>query len=168
MGRCVVGKVSKCFGVKGYVKILPLTAQPERLQRLRSVFVGESESKGVKLQVEDVLVRSGSVIMKFTSVSDRTTAQQLRNKFLFVDERSVIHLSSNQYFIHDVIGCEVLDENQVILGKVVDIFNNTSQDVWLIQHGGKQYLLPAVNEFIRSVDIKNKKVTVHTINGLFD
>ena len=163
-----VGKIIGCFGVQGYVKIHPTTHTAERLTSLRNVAVGVVEEQVQQLIIEDVILRNRIVLMRFLSVDDRNTAETLVGKFVFVHEDEVRKPQKGSYFTHDVIGCEVYATDGRHLGNVEDVYKLPAQDVWTVRKGSKQYMIPAVKEFIREVDVQQRKIIIEVIEGLID
>ena len=76
-------------------------------------------------------------------------------------------LEEGTYYIVDLLGSEVYTDEDVLLGKLEDIYNTGSNDIYVVKDElGKQVLLPAISDVIKNIDIKNKKITVHIVSGL--
>ena len=163
----VVGKIVGCFGIRGYVKVMPATHIPQRLVKLSKVFLGVSDREIELYEVESAEERTSNVVMKFRTVSDRTQAESLIGSFLFVDDNEAIVPSKGSYLIHEIIGCEVWSQER-FLGHVEEVYALPAQDIWAIRDGTQLHLIPAVKEFIKRVDIKNKRIDVDIIEGLLE
>lgn len=168
MSRFVVGKIIGCFGIKGYLKIQPLTHTRERLVGAPRLFVGSPEGASITAKVEDVILRSDTVLMKLSVASDRTSAEKIVGQLLLVEEADVAPPPLNEYFVHDVIGCEVWIVAGDRIGVVHDVYRLPAQDVWVVKIGEKECLVPAVREFIEDVDVKRRKITLKPIPGLLN
>ena len=100
-------------------------------------------------------------------IDDINDTEQFKNCFVKIDRKNAVKLPKDTYFIVDLIGIEVFTEENVLLGKIVDIFPTGSNDVYVVKDElGKQILLPAISEVIKNVDISNKKMIVNLIKGL--
>jgi len=68
----------------------------------------------------------------------------------------------------DIIGCEVVTEEQMKVGIVADLLSLPANDIWVVQNGKKEFLIPAVKAIIRNVDVKMKRITIHALEGLLE
>jgi len=161
-----VGKVTGCFGIKGFVKVQPSTHSPGRLKKLRSVYLGRSAEDAIRYEIEDVIFNSRGILIKFASLDDRTSAENIFGQFLFVGEDERAEPEKGSYFIHEIIGCEVWTQEERFVGTLEDVYRLPAQDLWAIRSGDKVYLIPAVKEFVLKVDIKKLRITVKLIEGL--
>ena len=84
-----------------------------------------------------------------------------------VDRENAIELEEGEYFIADLIGMNVLTEENEELGKLEDIFNTGSNDIYVVKNNeGKQILLPAISEVVKEINLKENKIVVHLLEGL--
>jgi 16S rRNA processing protein RimM len=164
----VVGKIVGCFGLKGDLKIQPMTHSTERLKKLRTVFLGVSADETAPYDVEQLKLKQGLPLIKFSNVSDRTSAEPLVGKFIYVSEEDLARPPQGSYFTHDIIGCEVRTTDGRFLGTVEEIYNYPAQDVWVVRNGMAEYMIPAVKEFIATVDLKQRTIVVNAIDGLIE
>ena len=164
----VIGTVIGCFGIKGVVKVQPHTHSPERFSNLGQIHVGVSTEKAAPYDIEEVVFRKKIVLVKFKSVSDRTTAEMLIGHHLFIAEDAAARPAEGSYFIHEIIGCSVYSVGGADLGVVEDVFKLPTQDLWSIRRNDSHYSIPAVKEFIKEVDTANRRIVVDVIDGLLD
>lgn len=163
-----VGKIAKAFGIRGEVIVRPLTDSATRFKKLSKVFVGLVEANAVASEIDRVRVSARGVRVKLAGVNDRTAAETLVGSLIFVDEQHRISLSRERYFVHDVIGLTVLDDDGAELGTVKDVLKLPAHDVYVVENAGREIMVPAVKEFIRSIDMKNKLMRVHLIEGMVE
>ena len=168
MNVVVVAKITKCVGVKGCVKVQPVTHSPKRLAQLHDVLVGETEESALPYIVEDVEFRTNAVLVKFVNVDDRTAAESMINGFVFIPEDKLVPPEKGSYFVHDIVGCEVWSTDRQFLGTVEDVYKYPAQDVWAVRNKSKLHMIPAVKEFIRHVDLEHRKILVQVIEGLIE
>jgi 16S rRNA processing protein RimM len=163
-----IAKLTAPFGIKGYLRAQLLTHTPERMADLSVAYLGLSPANAVEVVVEDVLFQHKGCIVKLASVPDRTAAERVAGKFLFVPDADRVKPPRGEYFVDDIIGCQVQTAEGVTIGKIRDVLKYPAQDVWLIASRGKTFMMPAVKEFIKRVDVKNHVVVVQGIEGFLE
>lgn len=163
-----VGQVDKPFGIRGEVVIRPLTDSPERFQRLRAVRIGRSAESSRPATVDTVAVDSRGVRVHLHGIDDRTAAEALRGQYLFVDPRHRAKLATGRHYVHEIVGLAVEDERGVRRGVVKDVLKLPAQDVYVIVDGGREFMLPAVREFVREIDLEAGLLRVHLIDGILE
>ncbi len=167
-GKIAVGRISKSVGIRGEVKVQLLTDQPRRFSKLKSVWIGEREESAEKLTIESSRIQGFTVVLKFHEIDSRTAADILQGRYVFISAKDVIVPPKGSFFIDDVIGMTVVSEEGEPVGTVKDILQTPANDVWVVQNGTKEVLLPAVKEVIKTVDLKRKEVVIHVMEGLLD
>ncbi len=163
-----IGKVEKAFGVQGEVIVRPMTGPPARFRKLKQAYLGRQESETRPMSVEHARVDARGVRLKFREAPDRTRAEALAGCLIFVTEEEVVLPRKGSHFIHDVIGMRVLDERDTPVGVVKDVLRLPAQDVYVIEQDGREWMLPAVREFVTSIDVASKTMTVRLIEGLMN
>ena len=161
-----VGQIVNTFGINGQVKVKPFTDDLERFEELKSVLV-EKGKELIEMQIEEVKYQQTVVLLKLKGIEDMNMAEKLKGCYLKIKREDARKLPNDTYFIADLIGLNVYTEDGILLGKVDDIYNNKSNDIYVIKDElGKQILLPAIKDVIKHIDIENEKITVHLLNGL--
>ena len=163
-----VGRIVGCFGIKGFLKLQPTTHRLQRFEKLKDVFLGRSTDDTERFTVEALEVRTNGIVVRFKAVGDRSAAEALIGKIVFVEEHEVLPPEEGSYFAHDVVGCEVWTIEGRFIGTVQEIFKLPAQDLWEVRNGSDVHLIPAVKEFIRHVDLQRRRIDVHLIEGLID
>ena len=117
--------------------------------------------------IEEVKYHKNLVLLKIKGIDDINDTEQYKNCILKIERKDAVELPEDTYFITDLIGIEVYDEDEKLLGNLIDIFPTGSNDVYVVKDElGKQILLPAIGEVIKKVDVANKKMIVKLIPGL--
>ena len=161
-----IGQIVNTFGIKGQVKVVPFTDDINRFDELKEIFV-EKKNELKLFQIEQVSYSKNMVILKLKGIENPEEAEKLRNCDLKIDRKNAKKLPEGTYFIADLIGLEVYTDEDILLGKLEDIYNTGSSDIYVIKNDvGKQILLPAIKEVLKQVDLENKKIIVHIIEGL--
>ena len=165
-GNLEIGQIVNTFGIKGFVKVNPFVDDILRFDDLEKVYI--RRNKEIKeLQVEEVKYHKNMVLVKFKGIDKVEDAELLRNFYLEVDRENAIELEEGEYFIADLLGMNVLTEENEELGKLEDIFNAGSSDIYVVKtKEGKQILLPAISEVIKEINLKENKIIVHLLEGL--
>jgi 16S rRNA processing protein RimM len=147
------------------VAVTPLTDSVERFADLTKVFL-EGET-AVETVVESVRNHKNHILMRFEGVETRTAAEGLVGKFVSVSEADLIDLPEQTYFQFDIIGMQVVNEDDHALGTISEIIRMPAHDLWRVE-GEKEFLLPAVANFVLKVSKTERKVIVRLPDGLLD
>lgn len=161
-----VGVITSTHGIKGEVKVYPTTEDPQRFRQLEQVIL-DTGKELIPLDIEEVKFFKQMVILKFRGIDNINDVQKYRNMDLLVTRENAIKLEEGEYFICDLINCEVFTESGERLGILTEVMTNAANDVYVVQmDNGKEVLLPAINDCILNIDVENKKVIVHLMKGL--
>ena len=161
-----IGQIVNTFGIKGFVKVNPFTDDMERFEELESVLV-EKNKELIEMKIEEIKYHKNQVLIKFKGIEDINMAEKYKGCYIRINRKDARKLPKDTYFIADLIGIKVYDDNGNLLGKVDDIYNNKSHDIYVVKNDlGKQILLPSTKEVIKQIDIDNDRIVVHLIEGL--
>lgn len=165
----IVGKVLCPWGVKGQVKVEPLTDDIQRFKNLKSVLVS-GDNRRLTENIESVnLLQNKYVAVKLQGIDTRDLAEKLRGCLLEVPRDEAIKLPKGRFFISDIIGIRVLDEKGDILGTVSDVLQTKANDVYVFKDNvGKEYLIPAIKEVIIDIDLENNKMIIRPLEGMLE
>jgi len=163
-----VGNIIGCFGIKGYLKIRDTHNSGFPDGKIDKIFIGDTDEVATSYEIEDVISRNQYILIKVSSVDDRTAAEALRGKTLFVEEKHKQRLKEGTFYIHDIIGCDVYSSDGRSIGTIEDVHKFPAQDVWVIRKNDKLQMIPAVREFIKKVDVENRKIIIDLIEGLIE
>ena len=166
--RLEIGQIVNTFGIRGEVKVVPFTNDIKRFDDLKKVYV-KSNKQSKQYKVENVRYHKNMALLKLEGINNPEIAEMLKNSYLEIDREDAIPLEEGTYFIADLIGLDVYTDEGKLLGKVNDIYNTGSNDIYVIKDEfGKQILLPGIKEVIKDVQIENSKIIVHLIPGLIN
>lgn len=161
-----IGQIVNTFGIKGMVKVKPFTDNIERFNNLEKIYI-KNKSGQTEYKIQEIKYHKNMVLIKFEGIENPEQADLLRNSYLIVDRETEEPLEPGRYYIVDMIGLDVFTDNNEYLGKLEDIYNTGSNDIYVVKNElGKQVLLPAIEDVIKNIDMDNKKVIVHLIPGL--
>jgi len=160
-----IGQIINTHGLRGEVKVYPLTDDISRFEKLKEAYVEENEGL-VKYKVESIKFLRSTVAVKLKGIDSEEAANKLRGSYIKVDRKSAVKLPKDSYFICDLIGLEVYDEKGMLIGTVKDVLQTGSNDVYVIQSSGKDILIPALKDIVKKIDLENKKILVEMPEGL--
>ena len=162
-----IGKIIQTHGIRGQLKAIPYSGIAERFSDLKTVYI-ESDAGMIGFVLEKMHIIDNATLMKLSGVDSREQAQALLKKELWVPETQKVLLSENSFFIHDLIGLSVFDIHAQYIGKLEDVWQSAGNDIYVVRNDGKEVLIPAVSEFIETVDIAAGRMTVRLIEGMAD
>jgi 16S rRNA processing protein RimM len=154
-----VGRISSAHGVRGEVSVHKLTEVEDRFAR-GSILQLED---GRRLTVDSSRPHQRSLLVKFEQVADRTQAEALRGQVLLVPSDASPDPPEGAFWVHQVVGLEVVTEDGRSLGKIVEVQANPANDLWVTESGT---LLPAIRDLVVAVDVEAGRVTVREMPGL--
>lgn len=163
-----VGIITSTHGVRGEVKVYSTTDDPRRFRRLKEVVLDTGREK-LNLEIEGVKFFKQFVILKFKGLDNINDIEKYRQKSLYVTRKNAVRLQRDEYFIADLIGLKVQDEDGTELGTVKDVIETGANDVYEVEMAdGRSLLLPAIKQCILNVDVENGMMQVHVLEGLLD
>ena len=163
-----VGIITSTHGVRGEVKVYPTTDDPRRFRRLKEVVLDTGREK-LNLEIEGVKFFKQFVILKFKGLDNINDIEKYRQKSLYVTRKNAVRLQRDEYFIADLIGLKVQDEDGTELGTVKDVIETGANDVYEVEMAdGRSLFLPAIKQCILNVDVENGMMQVHVLEGLLD
>lgn len=162
-----IGQIVNTFGIQGMIKVVPYTDDIKRFDDLKTIYVEDKKSNKVEYEIEKVKYHKNMVLLKLKGIDKVEDAEKLKENFIKIDRKDAIDLDKDSYFIVDLIGIDVYTDNNKYLGKVENIYNTGSNDIYIVKNEqGKEILLPGIEEVIKQIDTDNEKIIVHLIKGL--
>ena len=163
-----VGVISSTHGVRGEVKVFPTTDDVKRFKRLKDVILDTGKEE-LTLEIEGVKFFKQFVILKFKDYDNINDIEKYKGKSLFVTRANAVRLRRDEYFIADLQGLTVVDEEDKLLGTLRDVMETGANDVYIIDMAdGREVLVPAIKECILHVDVEAGKMQIHLMDGLLD
>ncbi len=162
-----VAVVRKTFGLKGEVKVQPLTDSWDEFLRFPRFFLRYKNDQLIEVHVETVKFGGGHLIIKFKEFSSRDESEEIRGSTLLIprDELPAI-TEPDTYYYSDILGMQVFEDDEYI-GTVEDIHRfGPHETLEILQMDGTELLLPFVRAFIQKIDLNEKKIYIKTIPGL--
>ena len=147
----VVARVARPQGIRGELKLEPLTNDPSRFEDLKTVYVRRGDTY-VPYGFTFKRTGSGAVYASLSGVEDRTAAEALRGAELCVDREHAVRLGPDQDFICDLIGLRAFDSDGKELGTLTEVMQPGSADVYVLKRGRLETLVPALRSVVKEID----------------
>ena len=156
-----IGQIVNTSGLKGFLKVIPLTDDITRFEYI------QEKKDLVEFKIQEVKYSKNMVLLKLEGIDDIGEAEKFKNFYIKINRKDAVELEEDSYFIVDIIGCKVFTDENEFLGKVIDVFQTGSNDVYTVKNNeDKEILLPAIEDVIKDIDIANKKIVVKLMDGL--
>lgn len=152
-----VGKIVNTHGLKGEVKVIPLTDDPKRYNELEFVLID-----GIKRNIENCKFQKDRVIVKVEGINSIEEAEKYKNKYMEIPREYAVPLEEDTYYIADIIGCTVYDTEGKNLGEVYDVIQTKNNDVYWIRKP-KELLIPVLLDIVTDIDVENKKIVIKPV-----
>ena len=163
-----VGIISSTHGVRGEVKVFPTTDDMKRFKKLKEVLL-DTEKEKIMLQIEGVKFFKQFVILKFKGYDNIDDIIKYKGISLFVTRENAVKLKKDEYFIADLIGLKVVNEDGSFEGILKDVIETGANDVYVVEcPDKKEVLIPAIKDCILNVDFEKEEMQVHLLDGLLD
>ena len=160
-----VGKIVNTHGVKGYIKCIPLTDDLERFEELEYVY---TEKDNIKRTIDDVWYQKGLVCLKLKDIDDMNKAESFKDTYISIVEDQLRVLPENSYYLFDLEGMDVYSNNGDYIGKISEVYQTGANDVYEVKNNKNSYLIPAIKDVVKSVNVQDKKMIINVIEGLLE
>ena len=169
----LVGRIWRAHGVRGEMKIIPETDHPERFEDLTVVYAGSTAATADPHDLESVRYqptkRGTIVIAKLSGIDSREAAESMRKSAVFAREEDLPPLEEGEFFLHDMVGLEVVTVDGARVGAVDYVIEGPAQPILVVaREDGGSAMIPAVDEFIEDIDPAEGRITIRPIEGLLD
>ncbi|HJV44115.1 MAG TPA: ribosome maturation factor RimM [Bacillota bacterium] len=166
-----VGKIVNTHGIKGEVKIISFTDFPEERYRKNNnlLLSHPSLSEPIPVTVESARFHKNSYIVKFRQFNNINEVEKFKGGMVKVAEGDRQELEEDTFYYDEIIGCNVISDTGERLGQIHEILATGANDVWVVKNDqGKEILLPYIEECILEVDVEEKIIKVHIMEGLVE
>ncbi len=164
----VIGKIVSHHGIRGELKIYPFTDDVTKFLRFEHLFIGSK-----KYIIDSCRIHKNMALVLFKGIDTIEKGLYLIGREVAVERAAVD--DGEGHFVVDLIGLSVIDMDGNLLGKISDVIQNTSQDLYEVTRGGeiqsrgkKTFLIPVVDEFVKEINIDGGVVVVSLVEGLLD
>ena len=162
MSKIEVGKIVNTHGVRGDIKINPFIDDVEAFREFGFIYVNDT-----KMKIKGVKFVKRNPILSIEGIDSVEKAEKYRNVSAYVDEEMLPELSDNEFYIKDILGLSVITIDGEELGKISEVYKTGSNDVYeVLKEDGKKFLIPAIAQVVKEINIKEKKMIIELLEGL--
>lgn len=154
-----VGQIINTHGIKGEVKVYPLTDDVKRFRKLDTIYID-----GIERKISWCKLQPDKIILKIEGIETPEEAYKYKDKYLEIKRENAVKLENDRYFVADIIGSRVIDENNKELGNVFDVIVTGSNDVYWVK-GKEELLVPALKSVVIKMDMENKLITIKSVES---
>jgi 16S rRNA processing protein RimM len=163
----MIGKIVGVHGVRGEVKVKSESDVFERQMEVLDTVPIYRGTKREELQVESMRQHKELYIIKFKGIEDRTEAEERIGGEIWIDKSKQVELGEDEFYFLDLIGCEIFTEDGRKVGVLKGILEQPASHILQVEkESGKEVLIPFISQFVKEVDVKNKKIVVSLIEGM--
>jgi 16S rRNA processing protein RimM len=159
----IVGRILAPWGIRGEVKVEVLTDFPERFAPRKVVYLNTSP-----LEIESCHPHKQHLVVKLATIDSIEDAEKLRGQDLNIPSSELHPLPEGQYYTFQLIGLKVVTTEGQTLGRVTDIMSTGSNDVYIVEGKRGEILIPAIEDVVKSIDLKKGRMVIEAIEGLLD
>lgn len=148
--KIIIGKIGAAHGVRGDMKVYPLTDFPDRFNIIKKAYVDDQ-----LIEIVSTRYQNNFVVMKVKGINSREEVARFTNKLLKIDRSDVPPLAEGEYYSFDIIGLQVINQDDEILGEITEILKTGSNDVYITKaKDGRQILLPALKKVVTEINLE--------------
>lgn len=169
----LIGRFFRAHGLKGEVKVIPETDEPDHFAALETVYVGQEPELAAAMPVQSVRFQQTkhgvTVILKLEGVDTPEDAADLRSQLVFARESDLPELEEDEMYLHDLVGLAVVTESGEEVGRVSDVLDMPGHITYVVERPGRSdALIPGVPEFVIEVDLDSERIVIRPIEGLLE
>lgn len=162
----VIGKFRRPHGIRGEIRMTVLTDNPDLIKPDQIIYAGEGYKP---YTVKNFRWHGDDMLINLKELPDRTAVEIFRNIMVYMKSADAPELPDGEYYLHQLVGMEVITDQGESLGKLKEIILTGANDVYLVDSPqGKDILLPAIDEVVLDINQEKGEILVHIIPGLLD
>ena len=163
-----IGVIEKAHGIKGDVKVKPITDYPPRFESLNKVIIERLHGEIEELEISKVLVREKVIYLGLKGIDTRDDAQALRGAFINIKKEEVLPLEEGRFYHFEILGFEVKKTSGEILGNLEEVMDLPANAVLVVKNESREYLIPVIQEVVKKIDMERGEVIIEPMEGLLE
>ncbi|MEK4127047.1 MULTISPECIES: ribosome maturation factor RimM [Anoxybacillus] len=165
-----VGKIVNTHGIRGEVRVISRTDFAEERYKIGNVLYIFMENKPpVEVKVASHRVHKSFDLLTFEGYDNINLVEPFKGAMIKIPETQLQPLNEGEYYFHEIIGCTVVTEDGEPIGEIKEILTPGANDVWVVKRKkGGDVLIPYIDDVVKQVDVENKTITIHVMEGLLD
>lgn len=164
-----VGKIVNTHGVRGEVRVIRITDFEERFTPGNELHIVQKGKDPVAVTIQSHRKHKQFDLLTFEEYDDIESVEGFKGSLLKITESQLTPLAEGEFYYHEIIGCTVQTVAGVRIGEITSILSPGANDVWVVETDqGKEVLIPYIEDVVKQIDVTNKKVQIHLMEGLID
>ncbi len=163
----LIGKVVKPHGIRGWLKIKAYAESSATFSKAGTIFVHTADGKLEEWELVSIKPHKGHFLVELKGVDNRNKAEEFRNADIYI-QKDILHKEEGEFFWYELIGLKVYLVSGRYLGEIVQILPTGSNDVYIIRHKEKEYLIPAIEDVVKEIDVEGGKMLIEPLEGLLE
>jgi 16S rRNA processing protein RimM len=164
----ILGKVAGTHGIRGELRIACYSGQYDTLMGLRKLLLRGLKGELLEIPIDSVRLNTGKALVKLSQYDDINGVKHLVGMDLVVYRSQLPELEDDEFYWHDLIGLRVLTESGEELGRLAEIFSTGSNDVYVVRKGNREYMIPALEDVVKEINLAAGTMKVSPMEGLLD
>jgi 16S rRNA processing protein RimM len=161
-----IGIITRAHGTRGEVQVNPITEELQQFKTIKQIYLKMYQGERKLLNIEYASIGNNKVILKLAGINDRTEAANLKGSLIEKHFDLGATLFPDEYYIFDLIGLNVKTTENRWLGEITEVLSLPANDVYVVQNGTAEYLIPAIKDVIKAIDLEAEIMLIHPIEGL--
>lgn len=161
MEKTIVGKIANTHGVRGELKIQ--RTNNETFDRDVNYYIGQDFDQ---VEIEKSRHSGELSFIKLKSFDNINDVLKYKNQFIYVDSNDLYELESDEYYVKDLVGLKVHDENNDLIGDIKDVLTYAANDIYVVSSEEGDIMIPAVKEFIKEINLEKGTIVIKVIEGM--
>ncbi len=163
-----IGYINGAHGIKGELKVIPLTERPRRFELLQTLHLSSNATAPSPFEIEGVRFALNSILLKLKGVDTRTQAEQLKGFEILIPGSACVKLPEDEYYHFELIGLTVKSTTGENIGTITNILEMPANDIYVVKNLDREILIPAVKEFVKKIDLEEGIMVIQVLDGLIE
>lgn len=163
----LIGKVVRPHGLKGLLRIVSYADSADTFLKARELFLEDASGKAVKHGIISITPSRRFFLLHLEGLDSLEKAEAYRDGNIYIEKRG-LRREEDEYFWYELIGLPVFLDTGRRIGRIRQVVPGAGHDIYVVQEGDKEILIPAVHEVVKEVDLENKRVVITEMEGLLD
>ena len=159
-----LGQIVNTHGLRGDVKVNIFSENMKNIGKYKKIYLKNKENEYIEYKVLNLKFTNNQAIISFENINNKEDADTYRNRYIYINKDDLEELEVDTYYLIDLIGIDVYElvkSEEKLFGKLIEVNQNAPTDIYIIRkEDNKEIMIPAIKEYIKSIDIKNKKMIV--------
>lgn len=164
-----VGKIFNTHGLKGEVRVKQTSDFEERFHEGNTLYYQDDKEAYIALTVRSFRIHKGALLLEFEGINDINDVLFLKDHTLYIKAEQLTDLDNDEYYYHEIIGCEMVTTTGEVIGIVDAILSPGANDVWVVKgKNNEEILIPYIEPVVKDINVPEKKIIIELMEGLIE